>query len=162
MALEGKLVAPTEALRLRWRRWPGVSVESDSGTLRRAAPEVEFVDEVRGGIAAGDWKKALGMGPVAVDEDGWAAMAGWSFGGGRRNECNMGTLVEGSGRRLSVLLLQATFLFLPKVRKDGLVVPRWGRVSGAGAGDDMRFRLQRSFVAYTNHRLARPKYAYAV
>jgi hypothetical protein len=104
MALEGKLVAPTEALRLRWRRWPGADGRSVSGTLRRAAPVMEFADEVRGGMAAGDWKKALVVlllllletGPVAVDDEGWVAMADWSFGG-CRNECNMGASVEGSG-----------------------------------------------------------------
>jgi hypothetical protein len=103
MAVEGKFVVvvvvvdvgcapPTEALRLRCRRWPGADVKSGSGKLRRAPAEVENVDEVRGGIAAGDCRKAwawlrTGTGPVAgaaldvelVEDEGWAAMVGWFF-----------------------------------------------------------------------------------
>jgi hypothetical protein len=144
MAADGKLVVPSEVLRLRWRLWPGTADaeaeadgQSDSGTVRRAAAEVEWVDEVRGGIAAGDCRKALwlriGGGGGLVDDDGWAAMTGWSLREGRL-KCSMG-LVEGRGR----LELQASFL--PKVQCLGLVV-RWGPVSGVEAGDDMRFRRQ--------------------
>jgi hypothetical protein len=102
---------------------------------------VEFVDEVRGGIAAGDCKKVVWLGIEAElvtgaredEAEDWAAMTGVSLWAGRL-KCSMGA-VKGSGRLIAAL---------PKVKKPSLVVSRWGRVSGVGAGDDMRFRLQQS------------------
>lgn len=104
------------------------------------------MDEVRGGIAAGDCRKALwlriaggsgGCGGLVDADDGWAAMTGWSLREGRL-KCSMWP-VEGRGR----LELQASFL--PKVQCPGLAV-RWGPVSGVDAGDDMRFRRQHAIL----------------
>ena len=136
MVADGKLVVvvmlvPSEALRLRWRRWPGVAeaeAEVDgpsvSGTLQRAAAvaaptpaATEWVDEVRGGIAAGDCRKAEVEDEVVVDDDAWVAMTGWSFFDGRR-KCSMWA-VEGSGRLVS---------------QSGTWIWSYGRCGGAAVG----------------------------